>query len=103
MLKVFARHFVQGENTDLIEMLGRLAIVSQELGYTQTQVAIAWACANPDVSTAILGFSRLAQIDENLKAVELLEKWDSDIERKVTGTLLNNPELEMNWRTWTQD
>jgi aryl-alcohol dehydrogenase-like predicted oxidoreductase len=36
--------------------LGELA---KELGYTQAQLALAWVIGNTDISTAILGFSRL--------------------------------------------
>jgi voltage-dependent potassium channel beta subunit len=67
------------DSTKLVA-LGELA---KELGFTQAQLAIAWTVANTDVSTCLLGFSRLEQIDENLKALELYYKWNQEIENKV--------------------
>jgi aryl-alcohol dehydrogenase-like predicted oxidoreductase len=42
---------------------------------TQAQLALAWSIANKDVSVALLGFTKLEQIHENFKAVEILQKW----------------------------
>ncbi|MGP8163093.1 MAG: potassium channel beta subunit family protein [Acidimicrobiales bacterium] len=46
--------------------------VADELGCTPAQLAIAWCVANPHVSTVITGASRVAQIEENLRALEVL-------------------------------
>ncbi len=35
------------------------------------ELAIAWCLRNPNVSSVILGASRVAQLEENLKALEL--------------------------------
>lgn len=42
------------------EMLTKLGELAQSLGFTQAQLALAWAIANGDVSTCILGFSRIS-------------------------------------------
>ena len=81
-------------------MLRALGDLAKELGFTQAQLALAWSIATKDTSTAILGFSRVQQVDENLGAIILLEKWSKEIESKVGTILKNTPELEMNWRTW---
>lgn len=47
--------------------------IAKEVGFTQAQLALAWSIATKDTSTAILGFSRLSQIDENMGAIKLLE------------------------------
>ena len=46
--------------------------VADELGCTPAQLAIAWCVANPHVSTVITGASRVEQIEENLRALEVL-------------------------------
>ena len=74
--------------------------LAKELGVTQAQLALAWAIATKDTSTAILGFSRVQQVEENIGAIGLLERWNKEIEQKVGAILNNTPELEMNWRTW---
>jgi len=52
------------------------------------------------VSTCILGFSRLEQIDENLKALDLMKVWSTEIEGKVNAILNNEPEADINFRDW---
>ncbi|CDW91092.1 aldo keto reductase family protein [Stylonychia lemnae] len=83
-----------------LKKLNALEKVAKELGYTQAQLSLAWAIANTDVSTCILGFTKLSQVDENLKSIELLRKWNQEIENKVTSILENNPEPDMDWRKW---
>ena len=83
-----------------VAKLKALGEVSKELGYTQAQVALAWAIANKDVSTCLLGFSKVAQVDENMKALELYKKWTPEIEKKVRDAFSNDPDVDMDWRTW---
>ena len=44
---------------------------------TRAQLAIAWALRNPDVSTVLLGASGVAQLRENLGALDLLPRLDA--------------------------
>ncbi|MGD0219122.1 MAG: aldo/keto reductase [Acidimicrobiales bacterium] len=46
--------------------------LASELGCTPAQLAIAWCVTNPHVSTVITGASRVAQIEENLRALDVL-------------------------------
>jgi len=61
---------------------------------------LAWALANKDVSTLILGFSKPHYIDENMKALELYRKWNKEIEDKVAAILGNEPDVGYNFRTF---
>lgn len=63
-------------------------------------MSLAWAISNKDVSTCILGFTRLTQVEENLKALELYQKWTPEIEKKIREALGNDPEAMMDFRTW---
>jgi voltage-dependent potassium channel beta subunit len=54
--------------------VGRLETIAKELGCTLAQLAIAWAARDPRVSTVITGASRLAQLQDNLKAVDVIPK-----------------------------
>lgn len=40
-----------------------MAKIAKDIGCTQAQLALAWAIANTDVSTAILGASKVSQIE----------------------------------------
>jgi voltage-dependent potassium channel beta subunit len=54
------------------EKVPALLKMAAELGCTPAQLAIAWCAANPHVSTVITGASRVAQLEENLRALEVL-------------------------------
>jgi aryl-alcohol dehydrogenase-like predicted oxidoreductase len=82
---------------DTCKKLRALADLAKEHGYTQPQMCLAWVIANTDVSTAILGFSRVSQIEENLKAIEMMDKWTPELDAKCTEILANSPEFDMDW------
>jgi len=42
------------------DKLRKLSEIATELGYTQAQLALAWCIASHDVTTALLGFSRIS-------------------------------------------
>src|SRR5260221_646628 len=48
--------------------------VEIELGSSLAQLAIAWCARNPNVSTVITGASRVSQVEENLKAADVIAK-----------------------------
>jgi len=52
------------------------------------------------VTTALLGFTKIEQVEENLKALELYKKWTPELDERINTILGNNPEADMNWRTW---
>eukprot|EP00347_Sterkiella_histriomuscorum_P008994 403342935 len=93
-----------GANTEkTVQLLKGLETIAQELGYTQAQLAIAWALASKDVSTLILGFSKVSYVDENLKALELYRKWTPEIEAKCEAVLGNCPQPTVNMRKFTMN
>ncbi len=53
---------------DVLTAVQRLVPVASDLGLTPAQLAVAWVLSNPNVSSAIVGASRPAQLDENVKA-----------------------------------
>jgi len=83
-----------------LEKLVGLGEYADESGYTQSQLALAWTIANKDVSSTILGFSRMGQIDENFKALEFYRKFSNEIEEALEAILKNTPESEVDWRRW---
>jgi voltage-dependent potassium channel beta subunit len=53
--------------------------VADALGCTLSQLSIAWCARNPNVSTVITGASRVEQVHENLKALEVLAMLDDKV------------------------
>ncbi|CDW71944.1 aldo keto reductase family protein [Stylonychia lemnae] len=83
-----------------IKILQDIKALAEEMGYTQPALAIAWALVNKDVSTLILGFSKLQYVDENLKALEIYKKWNKELEAKIEAILKNAPQLDMDFRNF---
>ena len=54
----------------------QLVDVAEELDCTPAQLAIAWCAKNPDVSTVITGASKVSQVEENMRALEVLARLD---------------------------
>jgi voltage-dependent potassium channel beta subunit len=66
-------------------VVNSLEAVAYDLGCTLAQLAIAWCARNPNVSTVITGASRVSQIEENLKAVEILPKLTPKVLERIDG------------------
>ncbi|KAL4169615.1 hypothetical protein KRP22_010533 [Phytophthora ramorum] len=71
----------------------QLAEVSKEVGCSLPQLAIAWSLSNENVSTVLLGASRIEQLDENLKALEFVDKITPDIRAKIDAIAQFTPEV----------
>ena len=52
----------------------KFAAVAAELGTSLPRLALAWCLKNPQVSTVILGASRVEQLQENLGALDLVQQ-----------------------------
>lgn len=70
------------------EKLQKLQKIADELGAKLSQLALAWCLLNPHVSSVILGVSRLEQLHENLKALEIKEKITEDVEKEIRKILV---------------
>ncbi len=62
-----------------LEAAKRLGEIAKDLGATSAQLAIAWCAKNPNVSTVMTGASRPEQVNENMKALDLLPKMNADV------------------------
>ncbi|MDQ8203866.1 aldo/keto reductase [Pelagicoccus sp. SDUM812003] len=62
-----------------IEILTSLATIADKLGATLPQLAIAWVLKNPNVSSVILGASKPEQLEQNLKALDILDTLNEEI------------------------
>lgn len=54
----------------------KLLAIAHELGCTPGQLALAWCLRNRRVSTVITGASRPAQVEENMRALDLVARLD---------------------------
>ena len=68
----------------IVAKLGELA---KELGCTTAQLAIAWCVKNPHVSTVITGASKLPQVAENMKALEIAAQLTPDVMARIQALI----------------
>lgn len=88
------------EMPGIFDKLKKFNELAKELGATQPQLALAWTIANQDVSTCILGASKMSQLEDNLKSLDLLAKWSKDLDDKINNIFNTQPEPIMNFRLW---
>lgn len=77
-----------------IEITRQLAPVAADLGCTLAQLALAWCLKNPNVSTVITGASRVEQVHENMKALDVVDKLTPDVMDRIDQVLGNKPKIE---------
>ncbi len=70
-----------------LKKVDELKALANGLGLSLPLFAIAWCLKNPRVSTVILGASKTAQLEENLKAVEAQDLLTADVIKQVDQTL----------------
>jgi aryl-alcohol dehydrogenase-like predicted oxidoreductase len=61
----------------------KLAEIAKELGISLPCLGIAWCLKNPNVSTVILGASRVEQLAENLGALDVAEKLTPQVMKAI--------------------
>lgn len=63
----------------MITKVRQLSGIASELDTSMTLLALAWCIKNPQVSTVILGASKVSQLQDNLKALELVPSLTEDV------------------------
>ena len=76
---------------DNIQKTRELSALAADLGMTMAQLALIWCTKNPNVSTVILGASKTAQLEENLKSLDMLDKVNEEIIEQIEVILDNKP------------
>jgi len=72
--------FTDQEAIEKVKQLGKLA---EDIGVPLSKLAIAWCLKNPNVSTVITGASRVEQMHENMKALDVVEKLTPDVMQRI--------------------
>jgi voltage-dependent potassium channel beta subunit len=84
--------WIQEDKLKKVKKLGELAA---RLGISLAALSIAWTIKNPHVTTAILGATRKEQLEENLRALEAVNKLTPEILEKIEKILQNKPVLNL--------
>ena len=71
------------QNEEKLAVARQLAKVADELGVSLAQMSLAWLLKNPNVSTVITGASKVSQVEENMKAVEVKDQLTDDVMERI--------------------
>ncbi len=82
-------HVITPQN---IKKVKELEPITKDLDCTMAQLALAWCLKNPNVSTVMTGASRVEQVKENMKALEVVPKLESNVMDRIEEILENKPE-----------
>jgi voltage-dependent potassium channel beta subunit len=70
-----------------LKIVRALAPIAAELGLPLARFSLAWCLKNPHVSTVILGASKKAQLEDNLKALDAVKLLDDGVMAKIDQAL----------------
>ena len=80
------KHMIDSERGQArMDKVRNLKPIADELGVSLSKMSIAWCLLNPNVSTVILGASKVNQLKENLEALEVVPLLTEDVQRKLAG------------------
>jgi voltage-dependent potassium channel beta subunit len=78
-------------NTERNRRVKDLKEVADKLGCTLSQLAIAWCAHNKNVSTVITGASRVEQVHENMKALDVIAQIDDEVLERIDVIIYFTP------------
>ncbi|KAJ6967411.1 hypothetical protein NC652_004841 [Populus alba x Populus x berolinensis] len=83
---------------DVLKKVDGLKPIADELGVPLSQLAIAWCAANPNVSSVITGATKESQIQENMKAVEVIPLLTPAVMEKIEAVVQSKPKRPDSFR-----
>lgn len=94
------KYFNEKKKDETLRILNGIKEIADEKGCSMAQLALAWAVVNQDVSTCIFGASKVEQVEDNIQALQIAQKWDKELEEKINKLLGNEPEPIMDFNVW---
>jgi aryl-alcohol dehydrogenase-like predicted oxidoreductase len=82
------------ENKARVAKVDKLIKLATEIGTNVTLLSLAWCLKNPNVSSVILGASKLSQLEENLKAINVQALLTADVLAEIEQIMGNKPVVE---------
>jgi len=82
---------------EALAVVDSLKPMAERLGCSMAQLGLAWTLKNPNVSTTICGASKPEQMEQNLKALEVVPKLTPEVMEEIEKLLNNKPATPKNW------
>jgi len=98
---LFAPRYYGNSKEEVEKKISKFVEFAQELKCTPAQLALAWCVVNKDVSVTLFGATSVDQVEDNLKAIDLVKKWYMNFEKKIEDIFGNMPTPETNWKTFS--
>ncbi|KXN71716.1 Aldo/keto reductase [Conidiobolus coronatus NRRL 28638] len=98
ILKTIADMLQTPDGKAKLEKVRKLAPIADKLGCSLAQLSLAWCTLNPNVSTIIFGASKLEQLENNLKALEYVEKLTPEVIEEIEKIFQTKPTPVQNFR-----
>ncbi|KAI3676868.1 hypothetical protein L1987_86482 [Smallanthus sonchifolius] len=83
---------------DVLKKVKKLKPIADELDVPLSQLAIAWCAANPNVSSVITGATKEHQIEENMKAINVILMLTPDVMEKIDAIVQSKPKKPESYR-----
>lgn len=74
-----------------ISKVKKLSKLADEMSVSVAQLSLAWTLLNPNVSTAILGATKKEQLQQNLQALDVVEKLTPQVVQKIEKIMQTLP------------
>ena len=77
--------WLQDQLTDAerLAKVSALKPLAEQMGASLAQFSLAWCLQNPYVSTVMTGASRVEQVHENMKAIDFVESFTTDVMQEI--------------------
>ena len=76
---------------DKLSKVKQLGALADEMNTSLASLSIAWCVANPNVTTAILGATKKEQLEENLKALDVLPRLTPEVLQRIDDIIQTKP------------
>ncbi len=83
------------EGKERIAKVRELSQLADEVGIKLVHLVLGWCLQNPNVSTVILGASKVSQLKENLKTLKVLNVFTSELMEQIEGIVQTKPQMPM--------
>ena len=78
------RNALLGEGSEKrMTAVKKLAKVADDVGVSLAELSLAWCLKNPNVSTVITGATKVSQVQQNMKALDAVEKLDDAVMEQI--------------------
>ena len=81
-----------------LEKSRQLEVLAKKVGVPLHHLALLWCLDNANVSTIILGASKLEQLQDNLSVFDNAQKFNQDLLQEIEQIVANKPDDPFNWK-----